>query len=72
MENKSKDEKFISIVLVQVGTILDFHTFETYIRAMYLFLDQNYTNYEIVVIDQGNINLPVKQKQGILLSVPNV
>jgi polyisoprenyl-phosphate glycosyltransferase len=39
---------------------------------MYLFLDKNYSNYEIVMIDQGNINLSVKQKQGILLSVPSI
>jgi hypothetical protein len=72
MVNKSKSEMFISIVLVQAGAPSELKIFKNYIKDLYLYIDQHYSDYEIVVIDQGNIHFSSEQKQSILLSIPSI
>ena len=72
MESILIDDKFVSVVLVQVDTNIESNISEKYIQELQRYLEKNYSNYEIVVVDQGNINLSFKQKQSVLFSVPSI
>jgi len=72
MESKLIDDQFVSVVLVQVDTNIESNISEKYIQELQRYLEKNYSNYEIVVVDQGNINLSFKQKQSVLFSVPSI
>jgi len=66
----TKLEIFISIVLILDDT--EQTDFETYLTELQLYLEQRYSDYEIIVIDQNSKIFPPSQKENLLKAISSV
>jgi len=66
----TKLETFISIVLILDDT--EQSGFETYLTELQPYLEQRYSDYEIIVIDQNRKIFPLSQKENLLEAISSV
>jgi hypothetical protein len=71
MDNTTiKIETFVSVVLILDDIVTD--TFEEYLKELQLYLDQRYSDYEIMIIDQGSKPFPISVKENILETISSI
>jgi len=66
----TKLETFISIVLILDDT--EQNNFEIYLKELQPYLEQRYSDYEIIVIDQNRKIFPMSQKENLLEKISSV
>jgi len=71
MDNTTiKIETFVSVVLILDNIVTS--TFEEYLKELQLYLDQRYSDYEIIIIDQNSKLFPVSVKENILKTISSI
>ena len=71
MDNTTiKIETFVSVVLILDNIVTS--TFEEYLKELQLYLDQRYSDYEIMIIDQGSKPFPISVKENILETISSI
>ena len=73
MDNTAmKIESFVSVVLILDDIVTS--AFEEYLKELQLYLDQRYSDYEIIIIDQNSkpFPFPVSVKENILKTVSSI
>lgn len=66
----AKMETFVSIVLILDD--IEINSFEVYLKKLQQYLDQRYTDYEILLIDQNKKNFPPSVKETLLETVSSI
>ena len=70
MDNEIKMEIFVSIVLILDGD--DNSKFGVYLKELQLYLEQRYSDYEIIIIDQDSKPFPHSEKASLLETTPSI
>ena len=63
-------ETFVSVILILDNIVTS--TFEEYLKELQLYLDQRYSDYEIIIIDQNSKLFPVSVKENILKTISSI
>lgn len=66
----TKTEAFVSTVLILNNS--DITNFEENLRSLQQYLEQRYSDYEIIVIDQNTPSIPISKKTTLLETIPSV
>jgi len=70
MVNEIKMEMFVSIVLILDGN--DSGKFGAYLKELQLYLEQRYSDYEIIIIDQDSKPFPHSEKANLLETISSI
>lgn len=65
-----KMETFVSAVLILENVKID--TFKKYLQALQHYLEQYYSDYEIIIIDQNSKNIADPVQKQLLLTIPSI
>ena len=67
---KKKMETFVSIVLILNNS--DIISFEVNLKALQQYLEQYYSDYEIIIIDQNTPSISTSKKNTLLKTIPSI
>jgi polyisoprenyl-phosphate glycosyltransferase len=65
-----KIEGFVSVAMILDDIVTS--RFEAYLKELQLYLDQRYSDYEIIIIDQNSKPFPVSVKENILETISSI
>jgi polyisoprenyl-phosphate glycosyltransferase len=65
-----KIEAFISVVLALDD--INHSAFEEYIKELQKYLEQRYSDYEVVIIDQNSVSISNLQRKHLLQNIPSI
>ncbi len=66
----TKMETFVSAILIL--NYSDINSFEINLKDLQQYLEQHYSDYEIIIIDQNNPVIPTSKKSTLLKTIPSI